>query len=86
MRPDPPGEKVLGSGIVIPDGVDDRQAAVFGQVLASSNRRDTAGRVFAASVLEGDRVLWPRYAGQTIDHHGEQLVVLKPEEVLAVIE
>jgi chaperonin GroES len=73
------------SGIVIPDNAQEKPNR--GQVLAvGSGRRAENGAVIALSIVVGDEVLFGKYAGQTVKIDGEELTVLKEEDVFAVVE
>lgn len=85
VYPDPTGEQVLESGIVLPDGLEERRAAKTGTVLSSANRRSKSGTVFAANVFEGDRVAWHPMAGQEIRFGNGKFLVLAAEEIVAVV-
>lgn len=78
-------ETTTESGIIIPDSAAERptQGEVIavgdGAVLDSGQHRPLA-------VNTGDRVLIGKYAGTEIKVDGEELLILKESEILAVIE
>ena len=78
-------ETVTKSGIVIPDTAAEKPDQ--GKVLAVGNgRRDEAGNRIPLEVRVNDRVLFNKYAGVTVRHKGEDLLVLKEDDILAVVE
>ncbi len=78
-------ETTTKSGIIIPDNAKEkpRQGDVIavgsGAVLKSGEQRPLAVKV-------GERVLFGQYAGTEIKLDGEELLVLKESDILAVIE
>ena len=72
-------------GLVIPDVAKDKPTR--GKITAVGPGRllDNGERV-PMDVHEGDVVLYPTYAGSTITVDGEELVVMKREELLAKLE
>ena len=78
-------ERVSAGGIVIPDSATEKPTR--GKVIAAGNGRiQEDGKVRPMSVKEGDAVLFGKYAGQEIKIDGEELVFLKEEDIVAVIE
>lgn len=78
-------EAVTKGGIFIPDAAAEK--ADQGTVLAvGPGRRDPNGVVHAIDVKAKDRVLFSKFAGQTVKIDGEELLILKEEEILGVIE
>ena len=73
------------SGIFIPDNVAEKPDQ--GIVLAvGAGRRTEAGTLVPMSLQENDKVLFGKFAGQTVKIQGEEVLVLKEEEIYAVIE
>ncbi|PVX81664.1 co-chaperone GroES [Paraburkholderia unamae] len=72
------------SGIVIPDSASEKPDQ--GEVLAvGPGRRDNDGRRIAPDLSVGDRVLFGKYAGQTVKVDGNELLVLREEDIVAVV-
>ena len=77
-------ESVTKGGIFIPDAATEK--ADQGRVLAvGPGKRDKEGQVVALDVAVNDRVLFGKFAGQTVKVDGEELLILKEEDILAVI-
>ncbi|WP_413624450.1 MULTISPECIES: co-chaperone GroES [Luteibacter] len=78
-------ERVSAGGIVIPDSATEKPTR--GKVIAAGNGRILEnGSVRPMSVKEGDQVLFGKYAGQEIKIDGEELVFLKEDDIVAVLE
>ncbi len=80
------GEKRTAGGLYIPDS-----AAVSGNleglvVSAGRGRMDKKGKVHAMDLRIGDHVLFPQYAGSSIELLGHKLHILRESEVLGVIQ
>jgi chaperonin GroES len=73
------------SGIIIPDNVAEKPDQ--GIVLAvGAGRRTEAGTLVPMSLNVNDTVLFGKFAGQTVKIKGEEMLILKEEEIYAVIE
>ena len=58
-----------------------------GEVLAvGPGKRDEAGKLLPMDVKVGDRVLFGKYAGQTVKVNGEELLVMREEDIMGVLE
>ncbi|WP_420994953.1 co-chaperone GroES [Cupriavidus sp. 30B13] len=78
-------ETRTASGIVIPDSAAEKPDQ--GEVVAvGPGRRNEAGERIAPDLRVGDRVLFGKYAGQGVKVDGEELLVLREEDVVAVVE
>jgi chaperonin GroES len=73
------------SGIIIPDNAAEKPDQ--GTVLAvGAGRRTEAGTIVPMSLNVNDTVLFGKYAGQTVTIKGEEVLILKEEEIYAIIE
>jgi len=78
------GEKVKG-GIIIPDTAKEKPQE--GQVVAvGAGRRDEDGKRVPMDVKEGERVLFGKYSGTEINIDDDEHLILKEDEVLAILE
>jgi len=77
-------EEVTKSGIVIPDTAKEKPQE--GLVVAVGNGRllDNGERA-SIEVREGDRVLFAKYGGTEFKLEGEEYLVLKESDILAVV-
>ena len=78
------GEQVVG-GIIIPDTAKEKPQQ--GRVIAvGKGKAKDDGKVTPLDVKEGDTILFGKYSGQEIKIDGEELLILREDEVLAVLE
>jgi len=78
-------ETKTASGIVIPDNAAEKPDQ--GEILAvGPGRRDDSGKQIALDVKVGDRVLFGKYAGQTVKVDGNELLVMREEDIMAVVQ
>jgi chaperonin GroES len=78
-------ETKTASGIVIPDNAAEKPDQ--GEVLAvGPGRKNDDGKVIPLNVAVGDRVLFGKYSGQTVKVEGDELLVMKEDDLFAVIE
>lgn len=78
-------QRTTASGIVIPDTAAEKPEQ--GEVVAvGSGRLLQDGSVRPLQVKTGERVLFGKYAGQTVKIDGEEFLVMREEDVLGVIE
>ena len=78
-------ERKTASGIVIPDAATEKPDQ--GQILAvGPGKRDENGKHVALDVKVGDRVLFGKYSGQTVKVDGDELLVMKEDDLFAVVE
>lgn len=78
-------ERKTASGIVIPDTAAEKPDQ--GEVVAvGTGKIMDNGEVRKMAVKAGDRVLFGKYSGQTVKVDGEELLVMKEEDLFAVVE
>ena len=78
-------ETKTASGIVIPDTAAEKPDQ--GEVLAvGPGRKNDKGDLVAMNIKIGDRVLFGKYSGQTVKVDGEELLVMREEDIMAVVE
>ena len=78
------GEQKIG-GIIIPDSAKEKPQQ--GKVLAVGDGRITEdGKRIPLDVVPGNLILFGKYSGQEIKLDGEEYLIVKEDEVLAVIE
>lgn len=78
-------ETTTSGGIVIPDKSAEKPNQ--GIVISVGPGRVTdQGQVRALDIKVGEQVLYSSYAGSKVKHDGEELLILKESDVLAVIE
>ncbi len=78
-------ERKTSSGIVIPDTAAEKPDQ--GKVIAIGTGKVTEdGTVRPLQVKVGDRILFGKYSGQTVKVQGEELLVMREEDVMGVVE
>lgn len=78
-------ERLSAGGIVIPDSATEKPDR--GEVVAVGNGKITDdGDVRALDLKVGDKVLFGKYSGNTVKVEGEELLVMREDDVIAVIE
>ncbi len=78
-------ERTTAGGIVIPDSATEKPAQ--GEILAVGNGKVTdSGEVRPLDVKVGDKVLFGKYAGTEVKVEGEDLLVMREEDIVGVIE
>ncbi|WGS45310.1 co-chaperone GroES [Burkholderia sp. JSH-S8] len=77
-------ETTTASGIVIPDSAAEKPDQ--GEVIAvGPGRKDADGQRILPDLKVGERVLFGKYAGQTVKVDGDELLVLREEDIVAVV-
>ena len=78
------GEQKVG-GIIIPDTA--KEKPMQGKVIAvGKGRVEKDGKVTPLDVKDGDTILFGKYSGQEIKIDGEDYLIMREDEVLAVLE
>ena len=77
------GEQKIG-GIIIPDTAKEKPQQ--GKVIAvGAGKQNDDGKRLPLDVKEGDTILFGKYSGQEIKMEGEDLLIMREDEVLAII-
>lgn len=78
-------ERKTASGIVIPDTAAEKPDQ--GEIMAvGAGKKDDQGKLIPLDVKVGDRVLFGKYAGQTVKVEGQELLVMREEDIMGVVE
>lgn len=78
-------EQKTAGGIIIPDTA--KEKPIQGQVLAVGNGKVMEdGTKRPLDVKEGDRVLFGKYAGTEIKVEGDELLIMREDDILAIVE
>jgi chaperonin GroES len=78
------GEQKIG-GIIIPDSAKEKPQQ--GKVIAAGNGKvKDDGKRIALDVKAGDLILFGKYSGQEIKLEGDEYLIMREDEVLAIIE
>jgi chaperonin GroES len=77
-------ERKTASGIVIPDNVAEKPDQ--GEVLAiGPGKLDDHGKRIPVDLKVGERVLFGKYAGQTVKIDGDEILVMREEDIMGVV-
>ena len=77
-------QETVRGGIIIPDTAKEKPQE--GEVIAvGKGKSNEDGKVFPLDVKAGDRVLFGKYSGTEIKIDGEELVIMREEEVLGIL-
>ena len=78
-------ERTSPGGIVIPDSAAEKP--IKGEVVAvGKGKLLDSGEVRALDLKKGDKVLFGKYSGTEVKVDGEELLVMREDDVMAVIE
>lgn len=79
------GEEVTAGGIIIPDTA--KEKPMRGEIVAAGpGKTDDSGKTIAMTVKAGDIVLFNKYAGTEIKIDGSEHLVMREDDILAIIE
>ncbi|EDP73253.1 co-chaperone GroES [Hydrogenivirga sp. 128-5-R1-1] len=85
VKPTEEKEEKTASGIIIPDSAKEKPSE--GEVVAvGEGRLLENGQIAPLKVKVGDKVVYSKYAGNEFVIDGQELIVLREDDILAVIE
>jgi len=77
-------ERKTASGFVIPDNAAEKPDQ--GEIVAvGPGKRDENGKIMTLDVKVGDKVLFGKYSGQTVKVKGDELLVMREEDIMGVV-
>ena len=78
-------ERKTASGIVIPDAATEKPDQ--GEIIAVDNGKvGDDGKVRAMSVKVGDKVLFGKYSGQAFKMDGQELLTMREDDIIGIVE
>jgi chaperonin GroES len=78
-------EEVTKGGIIIPDTA--KEKPIKGKIVAAGpGKTSDDGKLIAMSVKAGDNVLFNKYAGTEVKIDGVEHLVMREDDILAIIE
>ncbi len=78
-------ETKTAGGLFIPETAKEKPQR--GEIIAVGNGKKTEdGKVLPLDVKKGDKVLFGKYAGTEIKVDGEELLIMREDDILAVVE
>ena len=79
------GEEKTAGGLFIPDSAKEKPQK--GEVIAAGNgKKNDDGKCMPLDVKVGDTILFGKYAGTEIKVDGDELLMMREDDVLAVVE
>lgn len=78
-----PKQTKTASGIVLPETADEKPQE--GKVLATGGDLVEEGKTIKCPVKVGDRVVYKKWGGNEIKVEGEELLLIKFEDLMAVV-
>ena len=77
-------ESKTAGGLYIPDTA--KEKPIQGEIIAvGAGKRDKEGTLHALDVKEGDRVLFSKYSGTEVKLEGEEHLIMREDDILAVV-
>jgi chaperonin GroES len=78
-------EEKSAGGIIIPDTAKEKPSQ--GEVIAvGPGGRDDSGKLVPIDIKVGDRVLFGKWSGTEVKINGEDLLIMKENDILGVLE
>jgi len=78
-------ETTSAGGIVIPDSAAEKP--VRGEIIAAgTGKRLESGEIIPLDVKVGDTVLFGKYSGTEVKMNGDELLVMREDDIMGVIE
>ena len=78
-------EEKSAGGIVLPDSA--KEKPIMGTVVAiGPGKAMDSGAIQALSVAVDDKVLFGKYAGTEVSHAGEDLLVMREEDIVGIVD
>jgi chaperonin GroES len=78
-------KETMQGGLYIPDSAKEKPQE--GEIVAvGKGKRLEDGKVVALDVQPGDRILFGKYSGSDIKLDGEELLIMREDEVLGILE
>ena len=78
-------EEVKRGGIIIPDTA--KEKPMQGEVKEVGDGRQTEdGKMIPMTVKKGDKILYGKYSGTEISVDGEDLLIMRESDVLAIVD
>lgn len=78
-------EETLASGLVIPDTAKEKPQKGLVKAVGSGKLLETGERV-PIDVKEGDRIIFGKYSGSEVKIDNDEYLILREDEILAVVE
>ena len=77
-------EEKTASGIILPDTAKEKPQ--IGEIVATGpGKVNDAGNLVKMTLKKGDKVLYGKYSGTEVSHNGDDLLIMRESDVLAVV-
>jgi chaperonin GroES len=76
-------QEVKQGGIIIPDTA--KEKPLEAEVIAVGKGRKEEGKIIPLQVKPGDKVLIGKFSGTEVTIDGDELVIVREEEILAIV-
>ncbi len=77
-------EEKTASGIILPDTAQEKPQ--IGKIVAiGPGKVSDGGGLVKMTVKKGDKVLYGKYSGTEISHNGDDLLIMRESDILAVL-
>ncbi len=77
-------EEVLKGGIILPDSAKKKQETAL-VIAVGSGKVTQDGKTLPMSVNVGDKILMDKYSGQEVTIEDEEYVIVKEDDIVAII-
>lgn len=78
-------EETVKGGIILPDTAKKKQETA--QVVAvGTGKKDKKGSDLPFPVKVGDKILMDKYSGQEVTVDGEEFIILRADDIIAIVE
>ena len=78
------GDEKTAGGLIIPDSAKEKPAE--GEVIAvGAGARDEDGKRVAMDVKAGDKILFGKWSGTEVTLDGEELLIMKENDIMGII-
>ncbi len=78
-------EQKTAGGIILPDTA--KEESQIGEIVAvGEGRLLEKGEIKSLKVKEGEKVLFSKYAGNEVELDGEKYLIIREEDILAIVE
>ena len=77
-------DEVKKGGIIIPDTAKEKPQE--GEVVEAGPGRTEDGKRIAMDVKKGDRILYGKYSGSEVSVDGQEYLIMRESDILAVIK
>lgn len=78
-------EEKMKGGIILPDTAKKKQETAT-VIAIGTGKKDKAGAPIPFPVKVGDKILMEKYSGQEVTLDGEELIILRADDIIAIVE